>query len=158
MQIHIRKAKEEDVPRLLELIKELAHFENELEEVEITETLLTEAGFGAAPKYTCFVAEVEGVVQGMALLYFRFSTWKGVSVHLEDLIVTQDFRGKGLGTKLYQQFLQFAKDHQVKRAQWEVLSWNTPAIQFYEKTGATLLKDWRVVHMTNSQYETYLDS
>ena len=158
MQILVRKAQKEDVPRLLELIKELAHFENEPQEVEITEEILAEAGFGEAPKFTCFVAEVEDVVQGMALLYFRFSTWKGASVHLEDLIVTESFRGKGLGTKLYQQFLQFAKKNKVKRAQWEVLNWNTPAIQFYEKTGATVLPDWRVVHMTNTQYETYLDS
>jgi len=158
MQIIIRKAENKDVPRMLELIKELADFENELHEVDVTESALAEAGFGDVPKFTCFVADVDGIVQGMALIYFRFSTWKGSTVHLEDLIVTESYRGKGLGTKLYQQFLQFAKENHVKRAQWEVLSWNTPAIEFYQKTGAKILKDWRVVQMTDVQYESYLDS
>ena len=158
MEIIIRRALETDMPRVLQLITELAAFEKEAHQVEVTTAELIEAGFGPTPKFVCFVAEVEGNVQGMALCYFRFSTWKGKTVHLEDLIVTELFRGKGLGTQLYKTVLQFAKDEGVKRVNWEVLLWNDPAIQFYENSGAQVLEDWGVVSMTQQNLEKYLTS
>ena len=97
--------------------------------------------------FTCFVAENENEIIGMALVYFRFSTWKGRTVHLEDLIVKQHYRSEGIGTLLYTTVVQYAKQQGVKRVEWVVLDWNQNAIDFYEKSGATLLKDWYLVQL-----------
>ena len=144
---HIRNATEADVPDLIQLIKELAIFEKQPDAVKITLDEMLREGFGPNPLFTCFVAEVNNEVVGMALVYFRFSTWKGRTVHLEDLIVKQSFRGLGIGSKLYQKVMQHAKTQGVKRVEWVVLDWNKDAISFYEKSGATLLKDWYLVQL-----------
>lgn len=158
METIIRNAKKEDMPRVLELIQELADFEKESDAVAVTLAELEAAGFSNPPSFVCFVAEVAHTIEGIALCYFRFSTWKGKTVHLEDLIVTQKMRGKGLGTLLYQRVLQFAKQEGVRRVNWEVIDWNTPAIEFYERTGARILKDWHVVEMSKTAYLEYLNT
>ncbi len=143
----IREANPSDMPSVLRLIKELAKFENEPEAVEVTVENLIKSGFKKNPAFKAYVAEIEERIVGMALFYERYSTWKGESIHLEDLIVEENFRGKGIGNVLYTEVLKYAYKNNFKRVAWEVLDWNTPAIDFYESTGAKLLKEWRVVHM-----------
>ena len=142
MSVVVRKATKEDMPDVLELIKELAVFEKQPNAVQINIDTLVAEGFGNQPLFTCFVSLLEGQIVGMALCYFRFSTWKGRSVHLEDLIVKESKRGQGVGMALYKRVMEHAASFNVKRVEWVVLGWNTPAIKFYEKTGATILKDW----------------
>ena len=144
------------MPQVLELIKELAAFENEPNAVIINEKTLIEEGFGNNPLFTCFVAEVEGEIGGMALVYDRFSTWKGRSVHLEDLVVKKQLRGTGVGKALYSRVIQYAADKKVQRLEWAVLDWNKGAIDFYKKSGATLLKDWYLVQMDEKGIKKYL--
>lgn len=156
MEIRIREALKEDMPDVLRLIQELAEFENEPEEVEVTISELEKAGFGEKPQFHCFLAEVEDEIVGMALTYLRFSTWKGKVVHLEDLIVRESKRGMGVGSALYRRVMEYADDLGVKRVNWEVLDWNEPAIKFYEKTGANLMHSWRPVHMREEALKNYL--
>lgn len=151
-----RLATKADMPRVLELINELAVFEKEPEAVEVTLDLLESDGFGDNPKFTCFVIEVDNKVEGMALVYKRYSTWKGEALHLEDLIVSQSQRGKNLGTKLLDKVVEHGKYLGVKRISWEVLDWNEPAIAFYEKKGATVMRDWDVVQLDEKGIENYL--
>lgn len=155
MKATIRLAIEQDMPRVLDLITELAIFEKEPTAVETTADYLVEKGFGPVPEFTCFVAEINGKVEGMALVHKRFSTWKGVSLHLEDLIVSQASRGLGLGTLLLDRVVQYAKELKVKRVSWEVLDWNTPAIEFYNKKGAKIKDEWRVVHLDEQGIQNY---
>lgn len=152
----VRLSTPEDMPQVLELIKELAAFENEPNAVIINEKTLIEEGFGNKPLFTCFVAEVEGEIVGMALVYDRFSTWKGRSIHLEDLIVKKQLRGTGVGKALYSRVIQYAANKKVKRLEWAVLDWNKGAIDFYEKSGAILLKDWYLVQMDDEGIKNYL--
>lgn len=157
MQINIRKASPQDIPQVLQLITELAVFEKEPDAVEVTEKDLLQYGFGDTPMFQCFIAEVANEVVGMALLYFRFSTWKGPVVHLEDLVVNESMRSKGVGEALYHKVMQFAHQKGVKRVQWEVLGWNEGAIKFYEKSGAHVLRDWHVVHMDETGLHHYIN-
>lgn len=143
----VRKGLKEDMPAVLELIKELAVFEKEPDAVVVTVDELERDGFGENPLFNTFVAEIEGEIVGMALFYYRYSTWKGKTIHLEDLIVKQEKRGTGAGSALYKEVLRFAKQEGVRRAEWAVLNWNTHAIQFYERSGATILQDWLTVQM-----------
>ncbi len=147
MEKTIRKFKPEDLPQILELIQELADFEKEPDAVEVDVSILEKEGLGENPLFTCFVAEENDRIEGMALVYFRFSTWKGRTVHLEDLIVRQEKRGTGLGSALYKKVIEYALGQGVKRCEWVVLDWNTPAIEFYERSGATILRDWHLVQM-----------
>jgi|SRR5690625_594298 len=156
MEITIRKAEVEDMPKVLNLIKELAVYEKEPEAVEIEVEDLIENGFGENQLFYCYVAEIDKEIRGMALFYFRYSTWKGRTVHLEDLIVEEKYRNKGLGKALYKKVVEFAAEKKVKRIEWAVLDWNYPAINFYEKTGATILKDWYVVQFNEQSYLDYL--
>ncbi|MEO1031500.1 MAG: GNAT family N-acetyltransferase [Bacteroidota bacterium] len=151
-----RLAAKEDMPRVLELIKELAIFEKEPDAVEVTLDMLESDGFGEHPKFTCFVIDVEGKVEGIALVYMRYSTWKGEVLHLEDLIVSQSQRGKNLGTKLLDEVVRYGQSLGVKRICWEVLDWNEPAISFYEKKGANVMRDWDVVQLDEKGIENYL--
>lgn len=146
MGTRVREAKREDMPAVLELIKELAAYENASDEVEITIEDLEKEGFEEG-NFKCFVAEVDGKIQGMALVYFRFSTWKGRTVHLEDLIVSETARGTGLGGALYQRVVQYGHENGVKRVEWVVSEGNKNAIEFYENTGADIKKNWYTVHM-----------
>ena len=147
MDYKIRLATKKDMPDVLKLIKELAVFEREPDAVIIDESVLEKEGFGEHPMFTCFVAESINGIVGMALVFMRFSTWKGRALHLEDLIVNDAYRGQGIGYALYKKVMEYAKELGVNRVQWEVLDWNTPAIEFYEKSGATVLRDWDVVQI-----------
>ncbi len=156
MKINIRKASKEDMGAVLELIRELAIFEKEPEAVIISENDLIKDGFGENPAFHCFVAEADGKIEGMALVYFRYSTWKGKTVHLEDLIVREKFRGKGLGSALYTEVIKFAAEQKVKRAEWVVLNWNKDASDFYKRSGADVLEDWDTVQMNEKAMHAYL--
>ena len=156
MHTEIRKATREDMPAVLELIKELAVFEKEPDAVTTTVETLQEEGFGKNPLFQCFVAEENGSIQGMALTYFRFSTWKGRTLHLEDLIVREQKRGTGIGSALYREVIRFAQEQGLKRVEWVVLDWNTPAIDFYERSGAQVMKDWHTVQMDEEGIRNFL--
>jgi GNAT superfamily N-acetyltransferase len=152
----IRKATEKDMPFVLELIRELAIFEKEPDAVVVTVDDLVRDGFSENPLFQCFVAEVENEIIGMALYYYRYSTWKGKTIHLEDLIVKESKRGTGAGFALYKKIIQQGKAENVRRIEWNVLDWNTPAIDFYEKSGAKVLGDWRVVHMDENGIKNFI--
>ncbi len=152
----IRKGTKNDMPAILNLIKELAIFENEPHAVVVSAEDLVRDGFGENPLFTTFVAEADNEIIGMALFYFRFSTWKGKTIHLEDLIVTESKRGTGAGFKLYTEVIKEGKRENVRRIEWNVLDWNTPAIDFYKKSGAKIIEDWRVVHMDEEGIDNFL--
>ena len=147
----LRKAKINDSESILDLIRELAEYENEPNSVKIKVEDIKKDGFGLKPKFNCFVVEFKNQVVGMALYYPRYSTWDGSTLHLEDLIVTQKYRGKGIGKQLYTAFVNEALVLGSNRVEWAVLNWNQPAIKFYESTGAIILKDWRTVQMTKQE-------
>lgn len=142
MNINIRRAVKEDCERILELVKELAKYERAAKEVTVTLEHFTESGFGPNPVWWAFVADVDGVVQGFALYYIRFSTWKGQRMYLEDFLVTEEMRGKGLGKLLFDQLLVEAKERKLNGIQWQVLEWNETAINFYKKYDATFDPEW----------------
>ncbi|APG60621.1 GNAT family N-acetyltransferase [Christiangramia salexigens] len=146
MEYNIREARKEDMRDVLDLIRELAAYENHLDDVEVSVKDLEEEGFEHG-NFKCFVAEVSGKIEGMALVYFRFSTWKGRTVHLEDLIVRESMRGTGLGGALYQSVVKYGHDNGVKRIEWVVSEGNKNAIEFYENTGAQIKESWKTVHM-----------
>ena len=156
IKAHIRKAQKSDAASILFLIQELAVFEKEPRAVIVTQAQIEKDGFGDHPLFECFVAEVTNQVVGMALFYPRYSTWKGPTFHLEDLIVTEPMRGKGIGTQLYNSFLDHAYNKGVKRVEWAVLDWNLPAIKFYQKSGATISDDWRSVQMDKKSIDSYI--
>lgn len=152
----IRKGTPADMPSVLDLIKELAAFEKEPEAVVIRVDDLVRDGFSDNPLFYCFVAEEGNEIIGIALYYYRYSTWKGKTIHLEDLIVKKEKRGTGAGLALYKEIIQQGKRDKVRRIEWAVLDWNTPAIAFYQKTGAKVLNDWRVAQMDENGIETFL--
>jgi GNAT superfamily N-acetyltransferase len=158
MKIIIREGKISDMPSVYRLIQELADFEKEPDAVDLTLKDLKEDGFGGAPLFKTFVAEMEDEIVGMALFYPRYSTWKGPSIHLEDLIVNKDKRGLKIGSRLYAKVIEYGYKQGVKRIEWAVLDWNTPAIEFYEKTGATVLSDWNTVQMGEEAMKNYVES
>ena len=156
MNYAIRKATKSDMPQVLHLIKELASFEKEANAVEVTVEDLQADGFGDAPKFQCFVAEANNTIEGIALVYNRYSTWKGKTLHLEDLIVSEQMRGSGLGTALLDEVIKYGHELGVKRINWEVLDWNESAIAFYEKKGAQVKRDWDVVHLDEQGIKDYI--
>ncbi|MDE3742449.1 GNAT family N-acetyltransferase [Maribacter polysaccharolyticus] len=157
MEFTIREAVAEDMPGVLTLIKELARFEKEANAVEVTVDDLVRDGFGENVLFHCFVAESGSKLVGMALVYNRYSTWKGPIIHLEDLIVAEAMRGSGLGTALLDAVVDYGAKKGVKRINWEVLDWNEPAIAFYEKKGARVMRDWDVVQLDEKGIRNYLD-
>lgn len=142
LPVQIRPARKEDCVRLLELIQELATFEKEPEAVTVTLDHFREAGFGEKPVWWALVAEIEGQVVGMALWYIRYSTWKGKTLYLEDILVTQSHRGQGIGSQLLEALMQEAKEKGFARMSWQVLDWNEPAIAFYQKYRAQFDPSW----------------
>lgn len=147
MNLIIRKAFKKDAQAILSLIQQLADFENEPDEVVVTVKDIEHDGFGENPLFYVFVAELEGNVVGMALYYYRYSTWKGKTIHLEDLIVQQDMRKKNIGGLLYTEIMKQASKEKVRRVEWVVLDWNTPARDFYINSGAKILDGWETVQM-----------
>lgn len=154
----IRKGTPQDMPDVLALITELAVFEKEPDAVVISTEDLLRDGFSENPLFHTFVAEVNEEIIGVALYYYRFSTWKGKTIHLEDLIVKENNRGTGAGFALYSEIIKQGKKDNVRRIEWNVLDWNTPAIDFYEKSGAKVLSDWRVVQMDENGMEAFLNN
>jgi len=142
MEIKIRRAESKDCPRLLELIHELAVYEKAPQEVTVSLKHFEKSGFGEQPVWWAFVAEDEKGIQGFALYYIRYSTWKGQTLYLEDIIVTAERRGEGIGGKLFEQILAEAKERKLVRVVWQVLEWNEPAINFYKKYKASLDPEW----------------
>ena len=139
---NLRVAVKEDCPRLLDLVHELALFEKAPEEVTVTLEEFEEAGFGENPVWKTFVAEVDGVIVGFALYYIRYSTWKGCRMYLEDLIVTESWRGKGVGKLLFDRLIIEAREMGFNGMTWQVLDWNEPAIKFYKKYEADISSGW----------------
>lgn len=155
----IRKGIPEDMKAVLGLIQELAIFEKEPEAVVISEKDLIRDGFGDTPLFHVFVAELESnpkEIIGIALYYYRYSTWKGKTIHLEDLVVKQSMRNNGIGNALYSEIIKQAKKDGVRRIDWNVLDWNTNAIEFYKKSGAKVLDDWRVAQMDEEAIMRFL--
>ena len=153
----IRKGTKEDMKAVLDLIIELAVFEKEPDAVVITEEDLIKDGFESNPLFHTFVAEKNGEIVGVALYYYRYSTWKGKTIHLEDLVVKENQRGTGAGFALYSEIIKQGKKDKVRRIEWNVLDWNENAIKFYEKSGANILKDWYVVQMDEIGINNFLN-
>jgi GNAT superfamily N-acetyltransferase len=135
MNIIIRQAVKEDCAAMMQLVHELAIYEKAPEQVTINFDHFVESGFGSNPVWWALVAEVNGVVKGFALWYVRFSTWKGQRMFLEDLLVTEELRGKGIGKLLFEKLIDVAKEKKFSGIAWQVLDWNEPAINFYKKLG-----------------------
>jgi GNAT superfamily N-acetyltransferase len=142
MSVIIRRAVKEDCPRLLELVNELALYEKAPQQVTVTLEHFVESGFGNNPVWWAFVAEEDGLVLGFALYYIRYSTWKGQRMYLEDILVTEKARGKGIGKLLFDQLIVEAKEKKFTGIVWQVLEWNKPAINFYKKYEADLDGEW----------------
>ena len=153
----IRKGIQKDMPAILDLIKQLATFEKEPEAVVVTVDDLVRDGFGKNPLFYTFVAEIENKIIGIALYYYRYSTWKGKTIHLEDLIVKEENRGSGAGFALYSEIIMQGKKDNVRRIEWNVLDWNTPAIEFYKKSGAKVLDDWLVAQMDEEGINNFIN-
>lgn len=153
MRFEIRVASANDCSEILKLIKELAVFEKQPDAVILSEEELIKSAFSENPWIYIFVAEMDSKVVGMALYYYGFSTWKGRSLHLEDLIVNENYRKLGIGKALMNQVLQIAKTEKVERMSWEVLDWNTPAIEFYKSLGTIFYNDWWLCRLFREDLE-----
>ena len=149
--LKIQKGIKNDLPYILELIKELAEYENSLNEVEITLKELEDDGFGTHPYYSFVVAKKNNKLIGMAFYFIRYSTWKGKILFLEDFIVKEEYRGKGVGAKLFEYTIKIGKDLNVSGMHWQILDWNEPAILFYKKYSATISKEWLNGKLTKKQ-------
>ena len=141
-EIIIRKAKPNDCARIMELVYELAVYERAPAEVTVTLEHFIESGFGPNPVWWAFVAEEEGVINGFALYYIRYSTWKGQRMYLEDILVTENARGRGLGKLLMDALIAEAKERNFHGITWQVLEWNEPAMNFYRKYKANFDPEW----------------
>jgi GNAT superfamily N-acetyltransferase len=155
MKIVIKEAQKEDMIEVMNLIKELANFEKEPKEVEIDSTVLVNDGFKETSYFKSFVAKNENKIVGAAIIYNRYSTWKGRTIHLEDLIVTEKMRSSGIGSLLLDSVVMYAKKLNVKRVSWEVINWNEKAIKFYLKKGARIKKDWIIIHLYSNGLKNY---
>jgi GNAT superfamily N-acetyltransferase len=156
-KITIRAGKKEDLPRVFELIKELAEFERAPDEVTNTLTSLEADGFGVHQVYGFFVAENESNIIGLSLYYWRYSTWKGKRLYLEDIIVTENERGKGAGQLLFDRTMKKAIEANCTGMMWQVLEWNETAIRFYKKYGSKLDREWVNCHLEAEQIRKLLN-
>jgi GNAT superfamily N-acetyltransferase len=146
--MQIRTATPADVPAILALVHALARYEREPDAVHITEAELLRYGFGPQPHFECLIAEDDGVPAGFALFFPIFSTWRGPSIHLEDLFVEPAHRGRGIGKALLARVAGIAVERNCARLQWDVLEWNAPAIEFYQRSGARMLETWRIMRVS----------
>jgi len=156
MSIKIRTAQKEDCPRLMELVNELALFEKLPEEVTVSLEEFEDAGFGKNPVWKAFVAEDDHIIVGFALYYVRYSTWKGCRLYLEDLLVTESYRGKGAGKLLFDRIIKETYELGFSGMVWQVLDWNEPAIKFYNKYGANIESGWLNAALSKEQLINYL--
>lgn len=155
MRIIIRKGLKSDLPHVLNLVKELAAYEKAPTEVAVTIDEMERDGFGENPVFDFFVAEYENNIIGIALYYYKYSTWKGKCIFLEDLIVTEKYRKSGIGKKLFDEVVKVAKEMKVRRLEWQVLDWNQPAIEFYKKLNANFDEEWINCKLTEEQIQNY---
>ncbi|MBK9283951.1 MAG: GNAT family N-acetyltransferase [Sphingobacteriaceae bacterium] len=151
----IRKGNNNDLPQVLELVKELARFEKEPNEVEVTVNEMEKWGPEQENIYDFFVLETDHRIVGLALYYFKYSTWKGKCLFLEDIIVTEKERGKGYGQLLFNEVAKVAKELKVRRMEWQVLDWNEPAIVFYKKYNTNLDGEWINCKLTFDQLQNF---
>ncbi len=158
MEIKIRQGTKQDLPRTLELVRELAEFERAPHEVINTVEKMEEDGFGKNPIYGFFVAEQNGTIIGISLYYWRYSTWKGKRLYLEDIIVTENERGKGAGKLLFDRTMEKALEENCTGMMWQVLEWNEPAIKFYKKYGSKLDDEWTNCNLEAGQIRELLKS
>ncbi|MFM7854088.1 MAG: N-acetyltransferase family protein [Flammeovirgaceae bacterium] len=156
--VTVREGRKEDLPQVLELVKELAEYERALHQVSNTVEAMEKDGFGANPVFGFFVAENEGRVVGISLYYYRYSTWKGKRVYLEDIVVRQGVRGKGIGKQLFDRTMQFTLDSGCSGLVWQVLDWNKPAIDFYTKYNAAFDSEWINCSLESEQIRQLLKS
>jgi len=147
----LRVAVKADCPRLLELIVELAVFEKKPDAVTVTLEEFEEAGFGNKPVWKAFVVEDADTIVGFALYYVRYSTWKGQRLYLEDLVITEAYRGKGLGKLLFDRLIQETRELGFSGMVWQVLDWNEPAIKFYRKYEANIEAGWLNAALSKEQ-------
>lgn len=153
--VTIRKGRKEDVSSVFGLIKELALYEKAPEQVTLSAEELENDGFGTNPIYGLFVAELESKIVGIALFYEKYSTWQGKCIYLEDIVVTENQRGKGIGHQLFQAVIGVAKERNSARMEWQVLDWNVPAINFYKKYNANLDGEWLNGKLTRQQLQNF---
>jgi len=142
MDVIIRRGEKKDLPGMLALIHELAEFEQAPDAVTNTVADMERDGFGEKPVFRFHVAEYEGKVIGIAVYFVKYSTWKGKGLYLDDIVVTEKFRSKGIGKKLFDQFVKEAKNENAKQLHWQVLDWNKRAIKFYERVNARIEPEW----------------
>lgn len=153
--MNIRVAEERDCERILELIHELAVYEKAPDEVTVSLAEFKEAGFGNNPVWKAFVAEENQVIAGFALFYIRYSTWKGSRLYLEDFIVTENKRGLGIGKQLFERVILECKEKKYKGMVWQVLDWNQPALNFYNKYKATTEAGWLNAGLSTQQIQDF---
>jgi len=153
--IKIRKGTEADLEQVLNLVKELAVYEKAPDEVEVTIAEMQNWGFGKDKLFEFFIAEHQHKIVGIALYYYKYSTWKGKCLFLEDIIITESYRRFGLGSKLFNEVVLVAKQQQVRRMEWQVLDWNKPALDFYKKYNAHLDAEWINGKLTYQQLQSY---
>ena len=155
MNITVRTGRKEDVPAVLELIKELALFEKAPHEVINTVEDMIRDGFGNEPVYRLLIAEADGVIAGIAIFFIKYSTWKGKGVYLDDIVVKEELRGKGIGGKLFSAVIEESMKLEAKQLHWQVLDWNEPAIGFYKKYDAALDIEWINCKLTEQQIKNF---
>ena len=156
MKILIREAQKKDMNSVHKLIVELAIYEKEPDAVEIDVKELTNMGFSSSPPlFKCLIAEVNNTIVGAAIIYNRFSTWKGKTLHLEDLIITERMRNNGIGSKLFDEVIRYGKKIGAQRISWNVIDWNQSAIKFYESKDAEIVKGWSIVHLSGNNLKNY---
>lgn len=158
VEMKIRTGSRSDLPKVLELIKELALFEKASDQVSNTLERMENDGFGPNPIYGFFVAELTGNIVGLSLYYYRYSTWKGKRLYLEDIIVTEKERGRGLGKLLFERTMKFSLEQNCTGMMWQVLDWNEPAVNFYKKYEAKLDNEWINCHLEREQISNLVRS
>jgi GNAT superfamily N-acetyltransferase len=155
MRLTIRPGTRSDLPDVLRLVHELADFEKAPDAVTNSVEAMERDGFGTEPVFKFHVAELDGKIVGVALYFVKYSTWKGKGLYLDDLFVSEKYRSRGIGKKLFDAFMEEAKSIGAKQVHWQVLDWNTPAIEFYTKLGSSIEAEWWDCKMTEEQIHKY---